>query len=80
MGSQKRLQDEKYKALQGLLRQWRRDADLTQSELAEKMNKSVSFVAKSEIGERRIDPIELRDWIRGTGVKVSKALRTIAKL
>ena len=36
----------------------RRDADLTQAQLAERLGKPASFIAKIEIGERRLDVVE----------------------
>lgn len=36
----------------------RRDAGLTQAQLAERLGKPASFIAKIEIGERRLDVVE----------------------
>jgi transcriptional regulator with XRE-family HTH domain len=41
-----------------LLKKARKAADLTQAEVAERLNKPQSFVAKYENGERRLDVIE----------------------
>ena len=38
----------------------RREANLTQKQGAAYFNKPQSFVSKSENGERRVDPVELR--------------------
>ena len=65
----------KYRKLCGLLRQWRRDANLTQRALAERLGALPSYVAKTEIAERRIYPIELRDWAKATGV----SMKTVAE-
>lgn len=43
-----------------LLKQARKDAGLSQIELAVLLNRPQSFVSKYEIGERRIDILELR--------------------
>lgn len=45
--------------LQNLLKRIRTDANLKQSELAEILNQSQSFVSKYESGERRLDLLEL---------------------
>jgi transcriptional regulator with XRE-family HTH domain len=45
--------------LQNLLKRFRTDANLKQSELAEILNQSQSFVSKYESGERRLDLLEL---------------------
>lgn len=36
----------------------RREAELTQAQLAERLGKPPSFIAKIEIGERRLDVVE----------------------
>lgn len=36
----------------------RREAGLTQAQLAERLGKPASFIAKIEIGERRLDVVE----------------------
>jgi len=41
------------------LRQARRDAGLTQEEVAKRIGVRQAFVSKVECGERRIDPVEL---------------------
>ena len=47
------------KRLRQLLAQHRRDAGLSQAQLAAKIGRPQTFVSKVEIGERRIDLIEL---------------------
>jgi transcriptional regulator with XRE-family HTH domain len=46
------------------LRQARRDAGLTQVEVARRLNRTQSFVTKAERGERRLDVVELRAFAR----------------
>jgi transcriptional regulator with XRE-family HTH domain len=58
---QKSLRSPRQQLLQTLLSAARKDRNLTQAELAERLNKPQSFVAKYENGERRIDVIELLD-------------------
>ncbi|MEM7625861.1 MAG: helix-turn-helix transcriptional regulator [Planctomycetota bacterium] len=74
------LHDPAYRQLCGLLRQWREDAGLPQRELAAKLKKIHTYVAKSEQGERRIDPIEMIRWARACNLKPSKALKQIEPL
>ena len=51
--------DDRYRVLIQLLRTLRNEASLYQSHVAEKLNKPQSFVSKYEIGERKLDPVEL---------------------
>lgn len=46
------------------LRQARKDAGLTQVEVARRLGRSQSFVTKAETGERRLDVVELRAFAR----------------
>lgn len=54
-----------------LLRQLRKNADLTQAQLADKIGFPQSFVSKYESGERRLDLVELRQVC--TALKTSVA-------
>lgn len=47
------------KRLRQLLVRYRKEAGLTQGDLAARINRPQTFVSKVEIGERRIDAIEL---------------------
>jgi transcriptional regulator with XRE-family HTH domain len=58
--------------LQALLRQIRIDAGLKQSELAERLGQSQSFVSKYESGERRLDLLELRQICEAAGMSLSE--------
>ena len=57
---EKSIWTEEYQQLCTLLRQLRRDAGLTQAEVAHRLDVAQSFVSKYESGERRLDVIELR--------------------
>ncbi len=52
----------RYKAMLDRLRRARLRAGLTQIEVAAALGKTQAFVSKCELGERRIDPIELSDF------------------
>jgi transcriptional regulator with XRE-family HTH domain len=54
--------DSDYRYLIGRVREARLEAGLTQSEVAAKLGRPLSFVSKCELGERRIDPIDLRKF------------------
>jgi ribosome-binding protein aMBF1 (putative translation factor) len=51
---------EEYRRLIDKIRQARKEAGLSQSELARKLKKPQSFISKCESGERKLDPIELK--------------------
>lgn len=66
-----------YKALCKLLCALRKEAGLSQRDLAKKLNMSNAIVGKMEIGDRRIDPIEFAAWCKATGVTPCKALERL---
>ncbi len=49
----------------------RKEAKLTQQNVAKHLRKPQSFVSKSESGERRIDPVELGHLARIYGKPIS---------
>lgn len=57
-----------------MLRTWRDDAGLTQRALAQRLGKEHSYVHKSEIGERRLDPLEFAEYCRALGRDPAKML------
>ena len=57
----------------------REKAGFTQQQLADKLGKHQSFVAKYEGGERRIDVIEFLHIARALGFDASRAIRAIEK-
>lgn len=57
--------------LAALLRQVRLDANLTQSQLAEKIGQTQSYVSKYENGEQRLDLIELEAVSKAAGISLT---------
>ena len=51
--------DKRHIALRTLLRQMRKNAALDQTELANKLDRPQSYVSKYEIGERRLDLVDV---------------------
>jgi DNA-binding XRE family transcriptional regulator len=49
------------------LREARREAGLSQEQLAEALGQRQTFVSKGELGDRRLDVIELRSWVIALG-------------
>lgn len=54
----------RYKAMLKRLRQARKEAGLTQIAVASALRRTQTFVSKCELGERRIDPVDLADFAR----------------
>jgi transcriptional regulator with XRE-family HTH domain len=52
----------------------RADAGLTQRQLAAKLKQQPSYVAKCELGGRRIDPIEFIQWCRACGFEAREMI------
>jgi transcriptional regulator with XRE-family HTH domain len=68
----------RFRHLRELLLEARRNAGLTQIELAQKLSKPQSFVSKYELGERRLDVIEFLEVAEALGLKPEKVLRKLA--
>lgn len=63
----KTLRTKGHRALIAVLVASRREAGLTQAQVAERLGKPSSYIAKIEIGERRLDVVEF--------TAIAKALR-----
>lgn len=60
-----------YEVFIALLREARLSSGVTQEELASLTGWRQTDVSKTERGVRRIDVVELREWLRATGVPFS---------
>lgn len=60
----KQVYSQRYQAFLRKLRQAREQKGLTQKQVAESLGKPQSFVSKCESGERRVDFVELLDFVR----------------
>jgi len=58
------IHDPRYQDLIKKLIELRESKDMTQVELAQRLGKPQSYVSKVEILERRLDVIELMDWLK----------------
>jgi transcriptional regulator with XRE-family HTH domain len=63
-----------YQILPPYLREMRKNAGLTQRDLAKLLNKPQNFVHRCETGGRRIDAIELIIWCQKCGVNPKTAI------
>ncbi len=59
-----------YRLFLDFLKKTREDIGVTQVQVAKKLKVTQSQISKVERGERRIDYIELRRWLRALGVPV----------
>lgn len=66
------LHNNEYETLVVLLKQARRDAGLTQVEVASRLGVEQSFVSKVERRERRLDVTELRAFCAVLGIGLSE--------
>jgi transcriptional regulator with XRE-family HTH domain len=65
----------RYARVPKFLCEMRSRADLTQRELAKKLEEPQSWVYKCENGIRRVDIAEFCDWARACGVDPSAAVK-----
>ena len=63
-----------------LLRGARERADLTQAQVAERLGRPQSFVAKVEGGERRLDVIEFIGLAKALGVRPAEIVKALESL
>lgn len=68
--ARKSIYDKRYKAVIDKLIEARKDAGLTQQQVADKLKRPQSYVAKYERRERRIDIIELEDIEEVLGINI----------
>jgi transcriptional regulator with XRE-family HTH domain len=57
----------------------RKNAGLTQQELAKRLRKPQSFIAKYEGGERRVDVVEFVTICKAIGADPAKLLKALLK-
>lgn len=64
-------------ALMKVLRETRLEAGLTQADLAKRMDRPQSFVAKIEVGERQLGVVEFVSYAESLGVTPPELLARI---
>jgi transcriptional regulator with XRE-family HTH domain len=74
----KALRTQQHRELLRLLVAAREKSGITQQELAERLHRHQSFVAKYEGGERRIEVLEFVQICRAIGVKPARILDKLA--
>ncbi|ROS43333.1 helix-turn-helix domain-containing protein [Amycolatopsis thermoflava] len=71
---EKSIYSAEYRELCRILRKLRKEAGLTQVQVAERLGVPQSFVSKYESGERRLDVIELKHLSEALGIRLSSLL------
>jgi len=71
------LRSPRHEALRALLVEKRKEAGLTQSEVAKKLRRYQSFVATIESGQRRIDVVEFLDIADAIGFDPRDAIKRL---
>ena len=74
----KAIHTERHKRLCELLKDRRRAAGLTQTKLAERLRKPSSYVAKYELGDRRLDILEFLDVADAISFDPCALIRSLA--
>lgn len=74
---QKSIYSKRSKILRELIVRARKRANLTQLEVAKRLNRPQSFIAKVEGGERRIDLIEFIELSDILGINPNRAIEEI---
>lgn len=67
-----KVSDPELKKLLKLLREVRHEAELTQTQLAEQLGTKQNMISKWELGERRLDVLDLRRYCRACGISHPK--------
>ena len=73
----KTLHTERHRKLRELLIARRKAAGLTQTVVAERLGKPPSYVAKYELGERRLDLLEFLDVAAAIGFDPGELIRSL---
>ena len=76
----KTLGSKRHKALIGFLIERRKAAGMTQTQLADRLDKSQSFIAHLESGQRRVDVVEFLELAEVLGLDVGKALAALRRV
>jgi transcriptional regulator with XRE-family HTH domain len=75
----KSIYAKEYPILLELLLETRQKAGLTQKELASKAEISQQYVSSVERGNLRLDPLQLRHWLRACGSNLGRFGRELEK-
>lgn len=71
------IHSDEYKKLTAILLDARRNAGLTQQEVADRLGKPQSYIAKVERNERRIDVVEFISLAKALGVDPARLFSAV---
>jgi transcriptional regulator with XRE-family HTH domain len=74
-----RTREQDYALLVELLKASRKESGLSQTELADRLDDTQSFVSKVERGDRRLDVVELIEFCEALGISVEQWLKEYVK-
>lgn len=72
---EKSITTERHRQLAELLRRLREEAELTQVELAERLEVSQSVISKVESGQRRLDLVQIETYAQALGTPLPNLIR-----
>jgi transcriptional regulator with XRE-family HTH domain len=75
----KTIHTERHKKMRELLKDRRKDAGLTQTAVAKRLGKPPSYVAKYELGDRRLDILEFLDVAGAIGFDPQAFIRALVR-
>ncbi|MFC7047981.1 helix-turn-helix domain-containing protein [Emcibacter nanhaiensis] len=70
----------KYKKLRELLVQYRDEANVSQVELAKRLGTRQTFISKCELGERRVDVVEMMLIADALGIDPVDVIKELKKV
>jgi len=76
---EKSIYTREYAALLRLLQQARKEAGITQVELAKKLRQTQSYVSKIERGDRRLDIVQLRTICQVLGLSLVEFVQRLER-
>ena len=74
------LDSPRHEALRAFLVERRDKAGLRQVDLAERLDRSQSYVSYVETGQKLIDVVELMEWAEAIGFDPREAIKHLAKI
>ncbi|MGS1026800.1 helix-turn-helix domain-containing protein [Burkholderia glumae] len=68
---------QRYERLKAVLRKARQDAQLTQTQLADRLSKGQAYVSKIELGERHLSFMDFMEWCEACNADPAEIVRQV---